>query len=131
MELLRKKILPKFRSENDIELHVKEVRTSGDKRKVKTIQSSLSDFDTSKKELLEEVKSAYYHDLEDLVFRMGLTFGEILNILNIKNFSSERTGYSLPTGIYEIININKTLEFLLPDIVKVSITIDDIRLGSI
>ena len=98
---------------------------------MKSILFFLSGFDTSIKEILEELKSVYYHDLEDLVFEMGLAFGEILNILNIKNFSSERTGFSLPTGTYEIFDFNKTLEFLLPDIVKVSITIDDNRLGSI
>ena len=61
---------------------------------------------------------------------MGLTYDEIMDILNINYFPSERTSYTLPPGIYEISNINKTLAYLLPDIVKVSITIDDIRLRS-
>ena len=47
------------------------------------------------------------------------------------NFPSERTGYTLPPGRYETSEINKTLEFLLPHIVEVSVTIDDIRLRSI
>ena len=53
-----------------------------------------------------------------------------MDILDIKYFQSERTGDTLEPGIYEINDINKTLESLLPDIVKVSNTIDYFRLGS-
>ena len=58
---------------------------------------------------------------------MQLTYNEIMDVLDIKNFPSERTGYTLPPGIYEVSDINTTLKYLLPDIVKVSITIDDSR----
>ena len=53
-----------------------------------------------------------------------------MDILDIKYLQSERTSYTLPVGIYELSDINKTLEYLLPDIVKEIITIDGIRLGS-
>ena len=53
-----------------------------------------------------------------------------MDVLDRKYFPSERTGYSLPAGIYKISNINKTLQYSLPNIVKVSITIDDIRIKS-
>ena len=55
---------------------------------------------------------------------------EIIDILDLKYIPTKRTGYSLNPGIYEITDINKTLEYILPDNVKVSITIDDTRLKS-
>ena len=76
------------------------------------------------------MKKLNYHDLENLVNGMQLTDNEIKDVLDEKNFPSQRTGYTLPPGIFEIFDINKTLQYLLPDIVKVSITIDDIRLKS-
>ena len=54
-----------------------------------------------------------------------------MDVLDIKFSPSERTGYTLPPGIYEVSDINRTLKYLLPDMVKISITIDDIRLKSI
>ena len=65
-----------------------------------------------------------------MVNRMQLMYNEIMDVLDIKYFPSKRTGYTLPPGIYEISDINKTLQYLLPDIVKISITIDDVRLRS-
>ena len=59
--------LLKRRSENDKELHVGEVKKRGYKIKTKSKEFSLSDFDTSKKEIVEESKSSRYHDLEDSV----------------------------------------------------------------
>ena len=61
------KSLQKLRSENDIELKAVEVRKRGDKTKLKSEKDCLSDFDTSKGKKLEELKSATYHDFEDLV----------------------------------------------------------------
>ena len=48
----------KFRSQNDNELHVAEVTKRGDKIKYKSEEFSLPDFDTFKKEILEELKTA-------------------------------------------------------------------------
>ena len=59
---------------------------------------------------------------------MELSCDEIMDVLDKKHFFSGRTGYTLPHGIYEVSNINRTLEYFLPDIVKISITIDFIRL---
>ena len=61
---------------------------------------------------------------------MQLTYDENMDIFDIKFFPSQRTSYTLPLGIYEIANINKTFECSLPDIVKVGVTTDDIRLKS-
>ena len=51
-------------------------------------------------------------------------------ILDLNYIPTKRTGYSLNPGIYEVIDLNNTLKYILPDVVKVNITIDDIRLKS-
>ena len=76
------------------------------------------DFNTSIKEILEDLESTICHDVEDLVYRMGLKDDEFMDVFDIKHNPSEITGYTLPVGIYEITDINKTLEYLLPDFVK-------------
>ena len=61
---------------------------------------------------------------------MQLTFNEIIDILDLEYIPAKRTGYTLNPGIYEVIDLNNTLKYFLPDNVKVTITIDDIRLKS-
>ena len=53
-----------------------------------------------------------------------------LDALHTKQFPSERTAYTLRPRIYEISNINRILDCLLPDIVKLGNTIDDNKLRS-
>ena len=65
-----------------------------------------------------------------MVFRLQLTYNEILDILDFKYISTKRMGYSLNPGIYEVVDLNNALKYILPDNVKVSVTIDDIRLKS-
>ena len=113
-----------------LELHVKEVRKRGNKIKIGNNDYKLSDFDTKKIEIIEELKNIKYNDLEDLVYRMQLTYDEIIDILDFKYIPTKRTGYSLNPGIYEVIDLNNTLNYILPNNAKVSITIDDIRLKS-
>ena len=76
------------------------------------------------------MKNVKYNDLEDLVYRMQLTYDEIMDILDLKYIPTKRTGYSLNPGIYDVVDLNNTLKYILPDKVKVTITIDDIRLKS-
>ena len=83
-----------------------------------------------KNEILEELRNAKYNDLEDLVYRMRLSYDEIMDILDLKYIPTKRTGYSLNSGIYEVVDLNNTLKYILPDNVRVNITIDDIRLKS-
>ena len=113
-----------------LELHVKEVRKRGNKIKIVDKEYKLSDFDNQKYEIIEELKNVKYNDLEDLVYRMQLTYDEIIDILDLKYISTERRGYSLNPGFYDVIDLNDTLKHILPNNVKVSITIDDIRLKS-
>ena len=113
-----------------LELHVEEVRKRGNKIKKEDKEYKLSDFDSQKHEIIEELKNAKYNDLEDLVYRMRLSYDEIMDILNLKYIPTKRTGYSLDLGIYEVDDLNNTLKYILPDNVKISVTIDDIRLKS-
>ena len=113
-----------------LELHVKEVRKRGNKIKIGDNEYKLSDFDTQKNEILKELKNATNNDLEDLVYRMQLTYDEVIDVLNLKYIPTKRTGYSLNPGIYEVVDLKNTLKYILPDNVKVSITIDDLRLKS-
>ena len=113
-----------------IELHVEEVKKRGNKIKIGDKEFKLSDFDTQKNEIIEELKNAKYNDLKDLVYRMRLSYDEIMDILDLNYIPTKRTGYSLNPGIYEVVDLNITLKHILPDNVKVNITIDDIRLKS-
>ena len=113
-----------------LELHVNEVRKRGNKMKIGDKEYKLSDSDNQKNEILEELKNIKYNDLTDLVYRMQLTYDEIIDVLDLKYISTKRIGYSLNPGIYEIVDLNNTLKHILPDNVKVNITIEDIRLKS-
>ena len=61
---------------------------------------------------------------------MRLSYDEIMHILDLKYIHTKRTGYSLKPGVYQVVDLNNTLKHILPDNVKVSNTIDDIRLRS-
>ena len=122
--------LNKLLERTSLELHVKEVRKRGNKIKIGDIEYKLSDFDTKKNQIVEELRNVKYNDLEDLVYRMQLTYDEIIDILDLKYITTKRTGYSLNPGIYEVVDLNNTLKYILPDNVKVSVTIDHIRLKS-
>ena len=63
-----------------------------------------------------------------MVYRMESAYDEIVDILDVRYIAGSTTGYTLPTGIYEITDINLILEPVLPNKVKVNITIDDTRL---
>ena len=112
---------------NSLELHVKEVRKRWNKTKIGDIEYKLSDFDTQKHEILEKLKNAKYNDLEDLVYRMQLTYDEIINILDLKYIPTKRIGYSVEPNIYNIVDLNKTLKNILPNNVKISITVDELK----
>ena len=86
-----------------LELHVEEVRKRGNKIKIGDNEDKLSHFVTQKNEILEEVKNVNYNDLKDLVYRMQLTYDEILDILDLKYNLTKRTGYSVIPGIYEVV----------------------------
>ena len=72
-----------------LELHVAEVRKRGDKLKIGDNIYKLSDFDNQKNRILEELKSDKYDDLEDLVYRIRLSYDEIIDVLDIKSISTK------------------------------------------
>ena len=61
---------------------------------------------------------------------MQLTYDEITDVLDLKYISTKRIGYSLDPGIYEVVDLNNTLKYILPDNKELNINIDDIRLKS-
>ena len=63
-----------------------------------------------KNEILEKLKNAKYNDLEDLVYRMQVTYDEVIDILDLKYIPTERADYSLSPGIYEVVDLNNTLK---------------------
>ena len=65
-----------------------------------------------------------------MVFRMELTNKAIEKTLDMKNIPTSSSGYTLPPGVCEVININLMLKSLLPKDMKVNNTIDDVRLNS-
>ena len=120
----------KLRSENDIELHVKEFGKRGTHIEIENRGFNLAAFDHLKSQILAVLKGVEYRDLEDMVYRMELTYDEVLNVLDVKYIAGSTNGYTLKPGIYEVTDINFMLKHLLPKEVKVIITIVDIRLGS-
>ena len=81
-----------------------------------------------KSEILQKIKTVKYKDLWDLVYRFQLTYDEIIDMLDLKYIPAKRTGYSLAPGDYKITDIYLLLEHLLPNNVKSSIAVNDIRL---
>ena len=67
-----------------LELHVEEVKKRGTKIKIGDNEYKLSDFDTQKNVIVEELKNVKYNDLKDLVYRMRLSYDEIMDILDLK-----------------------------------------------
>ena len=112
------------------ELHVEAVRKRGNIIKIADKEYKLSDLDNQKNKILEELRNVKYNDLRDLIYRMQLTYNEIIDILDLEYIPTKKIGYSLNPGNYEVIDLNNTLNYILPDNVKVNVTIDDIRLKS-
>ena len=117
--------LKKLLELKSLELHVAEVRKKGNTIKIGDNEYKLSDFDTQKNEIIEELKNAKYNNLEDLVYRMQLTYDEIINILDLKCIPTKRMGYSIEPNIYNVVDLNKTLKNILPNNVKIDVTIDE------
>ena len=118
------------RSENDIELHVKEVQKGGTRIELGNSGFNLAGFDHFKSEILSELKRVKYKDLEDKVYRLELTYDEIVDMLDVNYIAGSIIKNTSPVDIYEVNNINSMIKFLLHREVKLNITIDDIRLKS-
>ena len=89
-------IIIELRSENDIDLHVEQVRK---KRIILVNDYSLSSLGTFKNKSLEELKNAKNNDVEDLVYRFQLLYDETIDKLVLNCFPTTTIGYTLPLGI--------------------------------
>ena len=97
--IIELKILFQLRSENDIDLHVKEVAKRRIRKEIENSGYKLAGFDHFKSEILAELKRVTCKDLEDMVCRMELTYKEIVNILDVNYNAGSIFGYTLPLGI--------------------------------
>ena len=84
--------LLKLRSENDIKLHVEEVRKRRNLIKTGEEKNELSDLDSDEYEINQELKNLEYNDLEDMAFIMELTYHEVAEILDMKYNDASTTG---------------------------------------
>ena len=117
--------LKKLLELKSLELHVEEVKKRGNILKIGDNEYKLSDFDSQKYEIIEELKNNKYNDLEDLVYRIRLSYDEIMDILDLKYISTERMGYTIEPNIYNVVDLNEILKNILPNNVKIDITIDE------
>ena len=76
-------------------------------------ECDLFDFDKLQNEITVTLKKTTAKDLEDMLYRMELTYKLIIDTLNILYSQLKRIGYTLPPGIYEIIDPHNTLECML------------------
>ena len=114
------------RSEIGIELHVEEVKIRGDRTVLEGKEYKLSDLDTQKGERLENFKKdRRFQNLNDMVFRLRLTYDEIVVSLDFKYIPTKKIVFSLKPNIYQIGDINKTLKNNLPENVKLNISVDE------
>ena len=82
-----------------LELHVEEVRKRGSKIKIADKENKLSDLDNQKNEILEELRNVKNNDLRDSIYRMQLTYNEIIDILDLEYIPTKRIGSSLYPNI--------------------------------
>ena len=71
--------LKKVLEPKSLELYVKEVGKRGNRIKIGDSEYELSNSDTQKIEIFDELRNVKYNDLEDLVYRMQLTYDEIID----------------------------------------------------
>ena len=111
-------------------MHLKEVEKTGTRIEIENSGHNILDFDHFESEILSELKTVKYRDLEDMVYRLQITYDQIVDIMDVKYTAGSSIRYTLSSGVYEITDINSMLKSLLPGNVKLNITVDDIRLKS-
>ena len=63
-------------------MHDEDVRKRSNQLKIADKEYILSDLDTRKEKIIEELKNVDYNDLENRVFRMELTYHEVVEKLD-------------------------------------------------
>ena len=117
--------LNEFYELKSLELHVEAVRQRGSVIKIADKEYKLSDLDNQKNEILEELRNVKYNDLRDSIYRMQLTYNEIIDLLDLEYIPTKRIGFSLNPNIYNVVDINNSFKYILPDNVKINVTIDE------
>ena len=74
---------------------------------------TLSDLATRKNEIIEKLRNAEYSEVEDMVFRMGITYSDTENILDFKYIATTPFGYTLAPSLCQNSDINSMLNSLL------------------
>ena len=74
-----------LRSQNGIDLHVKEVEKRRNGKEIENGSYNVEGFDQFKSETIAELGGRKYRDLVGMVCRMALTYDENSKILDIKN----------------------------------------------
>ena len=97
--------LLKIRSENDIKLHVEEVRERGNLIKLGEKEQKLSDLDSRENEIFQELKILDYIDLEDMAFRKELTNHEVAEILDMEYIDASTTGYTFHQEVLKLVKL--------------------------
>ena len=75
---------------------------------------NLAGFVRFKSKILAEVRKVKYKDFEDMVYRMELTYDEIVDILDVKFIARSTNGYTLPPVFYEICDLKLMTKSLIP-----------------
>ena len=109
---------------------MKEVEKGGTRIEIENSGYSLAGFDHLKSEIFSELKRVKYRDVKDMLYRLQITYNEMIDILDVNYIAASTKGYTLPTSVYEIIDNNLLLNSLLRKEVKVYITNDGVRLKS-
>ena len=114
-------------SQNGIELHVKEVQRRGTRTEIDNRGFILAGFDHFKSEVLAKLKKskilwAWGHAVQNENNRWGKNV-----CIDIKHTSAKSVEYTIQKGIYEVTDDNLMLKSLVPDDLKVNLTIDDFR----
>ena len=84
----RLKKLIELRCQSDNELRVKEVKKRGTRIQTEKKGYSLSGFDHFKSVKLSELRLVKYHDLDDMIYRMALTYEENMEVLETRRPAS-------------------------------------------
>ena len=97
-----------------LEMHLKRGKKRRNQFKKEDSENKLSDLDTQKNEILEELRNVNYNYIEDLVYYdEQLTYDENIGTLDINYIPTEGTGYGLSSGFYKVSDINNSLKYIL------------------
>ena len=107
--------LLELRSENDIELILKEAEKRRTRRQIEKSGYNLPGFDHFESEILAGLKRVKNKDLEDSVYGMQVTDNESVEILDVKCSAGSTNGYTLPLGIFETCDLSLMIKSLLPN----------------